>query len=169
MTELLGAEGADSVQSETEDQPVLLAQAHVECGKLGRHGAAVPGMAERHRGIDQRAVFSPWSLLKVEEERRAAEEAAVAIAEKRRRAPLRAAQRTRLETPRIGETGQRRNELDGSCVVKTLKHLNQRARQAEGRGQRTQTAAVRVEIGAHVGEEMADRKSTRLNSSHVEI
>ena len=68
LPKLLGPEAADSIQTEAKNQPVLFSQTHVKRRKLRRHGAAVPTMAQRHRGADKRAVASSGSLLEVKEE-----------------------------------------------------------------------------------------------------
>src|ERR1051325_6859773 len=112
LADLFGAEAADAVQTKGEDDAVFFAEADVETRKLDRRGAAVPGMSERHGGTDQRAVASSRSLLKIEEERCAAKEPAIAIPQKHRRTPLRTAHCPRLKATRIGKTREARIQLD---------------------------------------------------------
>src|SRR5215217_5084351 len=90
---LLGAEGSDAVEAEAEDDSVLLPEPDVEGEVLARDGAAVPSVADRdHRAYERRASLAR-TVLEVEEEGRAAEEAAVSVAQENGRAPLRALQR----------------------------------------------------------------------------
>src|SRR5262245_54241490 len=56
LADLLGAEAADAVEAEGEDDAVFLAQADVETRKLDGRGAAVPRMPESHRRTDQRTI-----------------------------------------------------------------------------------------------------------------
>src|SRR5918911_1238387 len=102
LPDLLGAERADAVQAEAEDDAVLAAEADVVAEVLGRDGAARPGVAERPDGADERVVLA-GPVLEVEEEGQAAEQAARVVAEVERRTPLRALERARLTAPRVGE------------------------------------------------------------------
>ena len=124
LAELLGAEAPDPVQPETENHPVLFSKSHVEARKLARHRTAVPGVSKGHGRADQRAVASSRPLLEVEKERRAAKKPLVAIAEKHRRAPLRATHRPSLESSRVSKFCEAPDQLDRARVVVTLKHLN---------------------------------------------
>src|SRR5215207_2000015 len=52
LTDLLGAEASNAVQTEAEDQAILFSQTHVKARKLCRHCAAVPAMTECHCRAD---------------------------------------------------------------------------------------------------------------------
>lgn len=54
LADLFSAESADAVEAETEDEAVLAAKADVEGVVLDGNGAAVPSVASRHDGTDQR-------------------------------------------------------------------------------------------------------------------
>src|SRR5215213_1279039 len=112
-------------------------------------------MSERHRGADERAVATAGPLLKVEEERRAAEQTTIAISQKHRRTPLRAAQRARFETTRVRESGERGHQLNCARVVETLKDLDERTRESKRRRKRSHAAATCVEIRSHVNKEIS--------------
>src|SRR5205085_4004940 len=88
--------------SEAEDDAVLVAQADVEGEVLRGERATVPRATDRDDGADERRAFAR-SVLEVEEERRAAVPAAVAVADKDRRTPLRALQRARLLAEAVAE------------------------------------------------------------------
>ena len=126
----------------------------LKAGSLGRDRATVPTVSKRHRGVDQRAVSLARSLLKVEEERSAAEKTAVAIAEKDRRAPLRTAQVPGSLPARVGILGESRNQLNRPRVVKTLKRLHQRSPDAEGRGESAHASTARIEVRAQIDKEV---------------
>src|SRR5215216_8178889 len=74
LADLLGAEGADAVEAEAEDEAVLVAQADVEGEVLADDRAAVPGLAERDGRADERRTALPRPVLEVEEEAGAAEQ-----------------------------------------------------------------------------------------------
>lgn len=80
LPDLLGAEGADAVESEAEYHAVFLSDTHIKSVVLRRYRAAVPTVADRHRGADEGAAIGPRARLKIEEERRAAKQSAFAIA-----------------------------------------------------------------------------------------
>lgn len=82
LADLFRAETADAVQAKRKHHAVLFAQADVETRKLNRRRAAIPGVSQRRRGTDQRIVAASGPLLKIEKERRAAEETAIAIPQK---------------------------------------------------------------------------------------
>lgn len=54
LPDLLGAEGANSVESEAEDKPILFSQSHIESVVLHRHSAAIPRITQGHGGANQR-------------------------------------------------------------------------------------------------------------------
>jgi len=122
LTNLLGAETADAVETEGENDAIFLAQAHVETRKLDRRGAAVPRMSECHCRTDQRTVASSRPLLKIEKERRAAKKTTIAIAEEHRRTPLRTTHSSRFKTTHIREANLLRSQLNRARVIKTLKY-----------------------------------------------
>src|SRR5437660_12600815 len=76
LADLLGAEGADAVEAEAEDDAVLVAQADVEGEVLRGDGAAVPGAADRDDRGDERGGLAGRAL-EGEEGGRAAEPVAV--------------------------------------------------------------------------------------------
>ncbi len=82
LPDLLSAEGADAVEPEAEHQAVFLSDADIEGVVLRRHRAAIPGIPQGNRRTDEGTAVRARSLLKVEEERRTAEESAFAIADK---------------------------------------------------------------------------------------
>lgn len=133
LADLFGAEGADAVEAEGEDDAVLFAQSDVETRKLNRRRATIPCVSERHCRTDQRTIPSSGSLLKIEEERRTAKEPTIAIAQKYRWTPLRTAHRSRFKSPRISQRRKVRSQLDRARVIKTLKHLDARSGKSEGR------------------------------------
>ena len=81
LPDLLSPECANAVQAKTEDHAVFLPHANIESVILCGYGAAVPAIADGHCRTHERAVSSRV-LLKVVEERRAAKESTVAVAEK---------------------------------------------------------------------------------------
>src|ERR671912_345142 len=95
LADLFGAEGADAVEAEAEDDAVLGAQAGVEGEVLRGDGAAVPGVAEGDDRADERGAAATGPVLEVEEERGAAEQSALAVAEEEGGTPLRALLRAR--------------------------------------------------------------------------
>src|SRR6185369_17419669 len=100
-----------------------------------------PGVSKRHRRADQRAVATARTLLEVKEERRTTIKSTVAIADKRRRAPLRATHRARLEPTRIRKTHLVGRKLDGPRVIKTLEHLHDPLIQPKRRRKRADAVA----------------------------
>src|ERR1044072_6155680 len=161
--DLFGAEGADAVQAEAEDHPILFTQPDVEGRKLRRHCTAVPTVPNRYRRVNQRAIPTTWPLLKVIKERRTTKQTAIAISQKHRRAPLRTAQCPGFQPTRIPKLLQVRRKTDCPRVVETLEHLNQRARQTERGRERAHPATVRVEIRTHVRKEIFPRPVTRAD------
>src|SRR5215213_3242718 len=103
LPKLLRPEAPDPVQPEAENHPILFPQAHVEGRKLPRERTAVPGVSQGHSGADQRVVTPARPLLEVKEDPRATEKSPVAVAEKHRRAPLRATHCSGLKPARIGK------------------------------------------------------------------
>ena len=173
LADLLRAEGADAVESEAEDDAVLVAEADVEGEVLRGERAAVPRATDRDDGADERRAFAR-SVLEVEEERRAAVPAAVAVADEDRGTPLRALQRARLLAEAVAELSERGRERDGARVVESLERLyraqhGDAASHAETDGEVAQSPALaeRVDVGANVGEEFAvgggGRAQTRLD------
>ena len=81
LPDLLSAEGADAVEPEAKQHALFLSHAYVVSVVLNRHCAAIPTVAGRDRGADERAVSLPRSRLVIEEERGAAEESAFAVAQ----------------------------------------------------------------------------------------
>src|SRR5947209_14416438 len=161
LADLLGAEGADAVEAEAEDDAVLVAQADVEAEVLRGDSAAVPGAAHRDDRADERSGLAR-SGLEVEEEGRAAEQSPVAVADEDRRTPLRALQRARLLAERVAELSEARRERDGARVVEGLEGFDgtqdsRAAAQAETDGEVAQAAAhaERVYVGARVHEQLA--------------
>ena len=82
LSDLFGAEGADPVESETENQPVFFPQADIEGSILRGHRAAIPGVSQGDGRANQRVVSLSGPLLKIKEERSATKQAALAIADK---------------------------------------------------------------------------------------
>src|SRR5947209_3986421 len=161
LADLLGAEGADAVEAEAEDEAVLVAQADVEGEVLRGDGAAVPGAAHGDDRADQGGRLAR-PRLEVEEEGGAAVEASVAVADEDGRTPLRALQRARLVARRVAELAERGRERDGARVVEGLEGFDgaQHGRappQAERYRQVAQAAAdaERVDVGARVHEQFA--------------
>lgn len=52
LADLLGTEGANSVEAETKYKAIFLAQADVEAVGLRRYRATVPGISERDGGAN---------------------------------------------------------------------------------------------------------------------
>src|SRR5947209_8078782 len=161
LADLLGAEGADAVEAEAEDDAVLVAQADVEGEVLRGDGAAVPGAAQGDDRADERRGLAR-SVLEVEEEGGAAEQPAVAVADEERGTPLRAAERPRLLARRVAEPAQGGRERDGPRVVEGLEGLDgaQHRRappEAETDGQvaHAEARVERVDVGARVHEQLA--------------
>src|SRR5205085_11451046 len=132
--------------SEAEDDAVLGAQADVEGEVLRGERATVPRATDRDDGADERRAFAR-SVLEVEEERRAAVPAAVAVADKDRRTPLRALQRARLLAEAVAELTEAGRERDGARVVESLERLYRArhrdvASHAEADGEGAQAAAL---------------------------
>lgn len=68
LSNLFGSERADTIQSKRKDNAILVAQAHVESEVLRRNHATFPGIANRDRRADERAVAAgERMLLKIEE------------------------------------------------------------------------------------------------------
>lgn len=82
LSDLFSAEGADPVESETENQPVFLPQADIEGAVLCSHRAAIPGVSQGDGRANQRVVSLSGARLKIKEERSATKQAALAIADK---------------------------------------------------------------------------------------
>src|SRR6266446_4640858 len=93
-------------------------------------------------------------LLKIEEERKPAEQSLFSIAEKNRWAPLRSAQGARLFSRGIGEPLQTGNQFDSPRVIKGRERLNQRAIKPKGRRHRAQPTAASIEVRAKVGKQV---------------
>ena len=82
LPELFCAKSADTIEAETEEEPILVSQAHVERVVLGRNGATVPGISQGHCRTNQRTAAAARTCLKVEEEGRAAKQSAFAVSQK---------------------------------------------------------------------------------------
>jgi hypothetical protein len=133
LSDLLSAERANTIEAKREDHAVFVAQAHIESKVLGGNGAAFPGVTRRGGRADKRTVAGKWMLLKIEEERHAAKESFVVLAERDTWAPLRTAQRSRFPCARIGELLQAGHQFDGARVIKSGKRLEEIAGDAERR------------------------------------
>src|ERR1044072_245298 len=127
LSNLFSAKGADAVEPETEQRALFLSHADVVGVVLRRHRATIPTVTNRRRRTNQRTVSLPRARLVVEEERRAAKQSALAVAQEDRRAPLRAAQRARFLAAGVGKSSQTRHQIDGARVVESLKRLHQRS------------------------------------------
>src|SRR5437868_13577612 len=92
LPDLFCAEGADAVEAEAEDDAVLAAEADVVAEVLHGDRAAVPSVAERPDGTDERVIFAR-PVLEIEEEGCAAKQSVPRVAEKDRRTPLRSEER----------------------------------------------------------------------------
>src|SRR5215210_7176045 len=80
LADLLCAEGADAVEAEAEDGSVFVTQTDVEVVVLNGDGATVPGVAQGENRADERRASFGRPILKIEEERRAAEQPTIRIA-----------------------------------------------------------------------------------------
>src|SRR5215813_13838040 len=125
LAKLLRTKSANTIKAERKGEAIFLAQADVETGKLGSYRTTVPTVSYRGSRSDQRAITSSRSLLEVEEERSAAKETFVAVADKRRWSPLRATQSARFKTTRVGKFLQARSQFNAAGVVEALKDLHQ--------------------------------------------
>src|SRR5215213_6997737 len=163
LPKLLGPETPDPIQAEAENHPVLFSQAHVEGRKLPRERTAVPSVSQGHSRADQRVVTPAWPLLEVKEERRATEKSAIAVAEKHRRAPLRATHCSGLKPARIGKPDEVRRKLDSPGVVKTLKHLDDLLVKPKCRREGAHSMPIRVDIGSDIDKEISARAITRID------
>ena len=79
LADLFRTKCANAIEPETEDHAIFLSHADVEGIVLRRDGAAVPAITQRHSRTHQRAIAAPLPGLKIEKERRPAEETALAI------------------------------------------------------------------------------------------
>src|SRR5205085_2314187 len=160
LPDLFCAEGADAVEAEAEDDAVLAAEADVVAEVLHGHVAAIPSVAKRPDGTDERVVFAR-SVLEIEEEGRAAKEAVPDVAEKDRRTPLRTFECARLSAARVGELLQARRGAQGARVIEGLERLHEWAADAKARGEVAQARALHIEVCAHVEEEFVARAIAR--------
>src|ERR1041384_1328814 len=162
LPDLFCAEGADAVEAEAEDDAVFAAEADVVAEVLHGHVAAIPSVAERPDGTDERVVFAR-PVLEVEEEGCAAEETVPDVAEKDRRTPLRAFECARLKPACVGELLQRGREFQCARVIESLERLHERTANAEARGEVAPARALHVEVCAHVEEEFVARAIARFD------
>src|SRR5215813_11570368 len=125
LAKLLSTKSANTIQAERKGKTIFLAQADVETGKLGSHRTTVPTVSYRCSRSDQRAITSSRAFLEVEEERSAAKETFVAVADERRWSPLRATQSARFKTTRVGKFLEAPSQFNAAGVVKALKDLQQ--------------------------------------------
>src|SRR5947209_20512789 len=93
-----------------------MAQADVEGEVLRVDGAAVPRAPDRDDRTEERRPLAR-SVLKVEEEGRAAVPAAASVAEEDRRTALRALQRRGLPAEAVAELHEARRERSGARVA----------------------------------------------------
>ena len=82
LPDFFSSKRANAVQAKREDNAVFVAQPNVECVVLYRNRAALPRVAQGRGRTDERAIAGEWMLLKIEEQRHAAEQTLIPIAEK---------------------------------------------------------------------------------------
>src|SRR5258705_4693897 len=157
LTNLLGAEGADTVQSEAKQHALFLAHTDVESVVLHSHRAAFPTVTGRDCGTNERTISLPGAGLIVKEERRTTEGSGFRVAQKDGRTPLRATKRTWFLAARVRELGETRHQFDRARVVKSLECLKQRPVDSKRGGKRSQAATATVEIRAHVDKQIRAR------------
>src|SRR5258705_2612789 len=157
LTNLLGAERADTVQSEAKQHALFLAHTDVESVVLHSHRAALPTDTGSDCRTNKRTISLPGAGLIVKEERRTTEGSAFTVAQKDRRTPLRATERTWFLAARVRELSETRHQFDRASVVKSLECLKQRPADSKRGGKRSQAAASRVEIRAHIDKQIRAR------------
>lgn len=118
---MFGSEAADAVQAEAEDEAVFVADAYVECIVLERERAAIVGVADCVERADKRRLPSSAAIFEIEEQRCSPVDAFITVADENGRTPLRAANRAGLLAVRVCVLSERRDEVDGPRVVKSLK------------------------------------------------
>ncbi len=163
LPELFGAERADAVKFEAEDETVFAAGADVERVVLHGDRAAVVGVAERVERADKRRSAGWAAVFEVEKERRAAVKTLVAVADKDGRTPLRTAQGSGFLAVRVGVTGERRDQANGAGVIKSLKNFQQFRIVADGCGNRPKPVILHAEIQSCISENRFARTVGRVD------
>src|SRR5207248_9806438 len=85
LPNLLCSECANAVQAKREDETIFIAETNIEGEVLHGHRTTLPRVTDGRRRADQRAVAAgEWMLLKIEEQRKAAEQSLLLVAQKQR-------------------------------------------------------------------------------------
>ena len=79
LSDLFCPERSDAIQSKTENEAILVTQAHIEGVVLDGESAAIEAVPGGENRTDERGILLSGTILEIEEERDTAEESALAV------------------------------------------------------------------------------------------